>query len=504
VRQPWFPYAFFGLAVALLAPGPAAAQGRGGPRGGTPEPILLPFDVNRDSKISASELGAAMRHLDADGDGKVAENELVGPGVRDFERFDRNDDGVLDRSELRRTERLLQSFPQPKVELPDPDAPLPPVPSPRGNPVTPEKAVLGKILFWDQQLSSNDTVACGTCHLPRAGGADLRAGRHPGFDKTRGNSDDVFGSPGIVGLDRAGRPREVPLFGLGVQVTRRSSPSAFGALYAGELFWDGRAAGTLRDPVRKSVVLASGAALESQALEPILNDAEMSCEGRTWNDVTQKLAAVIPLARAKSSPPDILAAMAQAPTYPRLFARAFGDPRITPVRIAMAIATYERTLVPDQTPFDAFLRGKKNALTADEQRGWRVFRQSNCAVCHPPPLFTDNTYRNIGLRPPGEDLGRAEVTRRKEDRGKFKVPSLRNVGLRPHLMHHGQLRSLGDVLSHYRARRTRFTDNLDPLLVRRTGPGPGRRALMEFLRFALTDRRAARGLAPFDHPVLGD
>ena len=65
---------------------------------------------------------------------------------------------------------------------------LPPVPAPPQNPVTAEKAVLGKILFWDEQLSSDDTMACGTCHLPEANGADPRFGTHPGFDGLLGRS----------------------------------------------------------------------------------------------------------------------------------------------------------------------------------------------------------------------------------------------------------------------------------------------------------------------------
>ncbi|MBT8441678.1 MAG: cytochrome-c peroxidase, partial [Gammaproteobacteria bacterium] len=67
-------------------------------------------------------------------------------------------------------------------------AELPPVPVPAANPITEEKRVLGKILFWDEQLSSDDSIACGTCHIPSAGGADPRAGLHPGTDP--GTLDD--------------------------------------------------------------------------------------------------------------------------------------------------------------------------------------------------------------------------------------------------------------------------------------------------------------------------
>src|SRR5262245_66193908 len=96
---------------------------------------------------------------------------------------------------------------------------LPPVPVPVENPITEQKRVLGKILFWDEQLSSDGSVACGTCHRPAAGGADPRAGRHPGIDK--GTIDDVMGSPGIASLDRDGKPPPPPLFG-----ARPAVPSA--------------------------------------------------------------------------------------------------------------------------------------------------------------------------------------------------------------------------------------------------------------------------------------
>jgi len=377
------------------------------------EPILLPFDLDRDGTISAEELAVALRHFDLDGDGKVSQAELAGPGKREFGRFDLDGNGLLDADELLRTTVLLQAFPQPKVSLPNPEGPPPPVPHPPGNAPTTEKTVLGKMLFWDQQLSSNNTVACGSCHLPEAGGADLRPGPHPGHDGKWNTADDVVGSPGIVALTKDDKPRDVPPFGLRVQTTRRSAQSFFGALHARELFWDGRAGDKLVDPLSQRVVLASGAALESQTLVPILRSDEMSRPGRTWNDVTQKLAAIRPLARASALTPDITAALAAHPTYPALFEHAFGDAAITPVRIAMTIASYERTLLPDKTPFDAYIRGDKKALTEEQQAGWRVFRQSNCAVCHAPPLFTDNTFRNIGLRPPDEDLGRAEVTQTK-------------------------------------------------------------------------------------------
>ena len=68
---------------------------------------------------------------------------------------------------------------------------------PAGNPITPAKTVLGKILFWEEQMSSNNRVACGTCHKTELGGGDNRRAPHPGLDGVLGNQDDTIGSPGL-------------------------------------------------------------------------------------------------------------------------------------------------------------------------------------------------------------------------------------------------------------------------------------------------------------------
>ena len=115
-------------------------------------------------------------------------------------------------------------------------------------------------------------------------------------------------------------------------------------------------------------------------------------------------------------------------------------------------------------------------------------------------FFSSDRLINIGVRPPGDDEGRARETRRKEDRGRFKVPSLRNVGLKRTFMHDGRLRTLREVVDHYDRRGEIVRDNLDPLLERRIALGGDRRAVIDFLQNALTDPRVARAQAPFDHP----
>ena len=122
--------------------------------------------------------------------------------------------------------RTLTAFFVLLAAAPSAHSELPPVPVPAENPVTEAKRVLGKILFWDEQLSSNDTVACGTCHRPAVGGVDPRIGTHPGTDA--GTIDDVRGSPGIRSLDQAGSPQRHPIFGDEPQVTPRLSRGVSG------------------------------------------------------------------------------------------------------------------------------------------------------------------------------------------------------------------------------------------------------------------------------------
>ena len=397
---------------------------------------------------------------------------------------------------------------------------LPPVPFPAENPPTEEKRVLGKILFWDEQLSSDDTVACGTCHRGSAGGADPRLGSHPGSDGLFGTSDDTIGSPGVARADLAGIPLLDSLFDFDVQVTGRSAQPVIGAQWAPEMFWDGRASGTFIDPQTGLVSIASGGALESQAVGPLLSDVEMAFEGRTWDDLVTKMEMVLPLALGTDLPADVAAILVGGTDYPSLFDAAFGSPEITAERIAFAIATYERTLVPDQTPFDL------GTLTPQQEAGFNVFNSNVmvCRNCHVPPLFTDNQFYNIGLRPSDEDLGRYNVTGDVGHRGRFKTPTLRNVGLRPAQMHVGWVMDVQDSIDYYNAPawpavdlvtgHTQFTAEQNQIPIPGTPPGAApiyndifvptqsQPVVIDFLTNGLTDPRVANETFPFDRPTL--
>src|SRR6266550_3854936 len=388
-----------------------------------------------------------------------------------------------------------------------PVPPLNPPPAPLGNPVTATKAYLGKTLFWDEQLSSTRTVACGTCHFAANGGSDARAivgnarSRNAGADGVFGTADDVFASPGVVSNNSDGTYSFSPLYGFREQVTGRKSRSYIDAGFSPLLFWDGRASGTFTDPIGGAVVLPIGGALESQVLGPPVSSTEMANANRTWVDVASRVANSSPLALSPSVPAG-LRDWIGGRSYPELFQEAFGSSDVTPVRIAEAIATFERTLYSDRTAFDLSVQ-QITPLGAPENRGQGIFNTRGCNVCHAGSLFSDNAFHNIGVRPQTEDTGRFQVTGNANNIGEFRTPSLRNVGLRTNFFHDGKLATLDEVVDFYNRGGDFNAPNIDHNLIRPLGLSAAQKSdLVSFLRGALTDPRVAAGTAPFDRPTL--
>jgi cytochrome c peroxidase len=389
---------------------------------------------------------------------------------------------------------------------PPPPPPLLPPPVPAGNPITPEKVLLGKALFWDEQLSSTRTVACGTCHILGAGSSDPRSdgsinSQHAGPDGLFGTADDITGSPGVIRNQQDGHYLKDPSFDLRLQVTARKSPSAINAAYANQLFWDGRADDTFVDPISGVVVLPNGAALESQAVAPVLSDIEMAHIGRDWPQALDSIDSADPLALARDIPTD-LANFVNGKSYAELFEDVFGSPGITAPRFAMAVATYERTLISNQAKID--LPPGPGVLTQQEVQGLQIFNspQARCNQCHSGPTFSDNQFHYIGVRPQNDDLGRFAVTGNVGDRGRMKTPSLRNVGLREPLFHNGGKATLEEVVVFYNQGGDFNGPNKDPRIQPLGLDAVQRAALVAFLRGALTDQRVANETPPFDRPTL--
>jgi cytochrome c peroxidase len=341
-----------------------------------------------------------------------------------------------------------------------------------------------------------------------------------------------------------------PDFGAHRQVTGRQAPPAIAAVYNRDNFWDGRANHLFNslDPFGSSTHPGAGvenASLASQAVGPALSSVEMSCDGRSFNgpnSLAAKLLARPPLQHQWVSPTDsVLGTVSSWPdkgirvTYPQMIEAAFGGAMAADARNRFshvwgeAIAAYEATLVPDRTPMDRYLAGDRTALTDQQQRGMNVFEgKGSCTKCHAGAETTDASvgfalrhglvnedggdqgFHNIGVRPTAEDLGRAgagpggsfSVSGAPADRGAFKTPSLRNVGLTAPYFHNGGKATLMDVVDFYAAggdfpnpeKATRMKElSLD---------ARDRAELVDFLQNGLTDCRVAMEAAPFDHPSL--
>jgi len=247
--------------------------------------------------------------------------------------------------------------------------------------------------------------------------------------------------------------------------------------------------------------LQNGAALESQVLGPPVSSAEMANANRTWVDVAGRVANSRPMALSPSVPAGLRDWIAGR-TYQELFQEAFGTTDVTPVRIAEAIATFERTLYSDRTPFDLAVQ-QIAPLGAAEQRGQGIFNGRGCNVCHAGSLFSDNAFHNIGVRPQTEDTGRFQVTGNANNIGEFRTPSLRNVGLRGPYFHNGRFATLEDVVAFYNRGGDFDAPNINHNLIRPLGLNPQQQSdLVAFLRNALTDPRVLAGTAPFDRPTL--
>ncbi len=237
--------------------------------------------------------------------------------------------------------------------------------------------------------------------------------------------------------------------GVGDKLGRRNSPTTMNALFFQTLFLDGRAP-----------------SLEEQAKLPILNPIEM----------------------AQPSREATIAGIAGDGAYVALFQQAYGRPPNYD-DLARAIASFERTLVFLSSPFDRFLAGDKNALSAEAQQGWALFNgKARCVSCHAingsNPLGSDNRFHNIGVSARHQDfeslaakalaalkgaegqagieavdrlaletdmseLGRFLVTKDRSDIGGFKTSQLRNIGVTGPYMHDGSLLTLWDVMDHY-------------------------------------------------------
>jgi cytochrome c peroxidase len=163
-----------------------------------------------------------------------------------------------------------------------------------------------------------------------------------------------------------------------------------------------------------------------------------------------------------------------SPTYPAMFYHAFGISDVTTLtssqlqlKIVEAVSQFIRTLISANSKFDKFVKNQVD-LTPSEMRGYIDFmtEKADCFHCHGTILFTDNVFKNNGLKCDlvGADQGRYLVTGRESDMGKFLAPTLRNIALTAPYMHDGSIKTLADVIEFYNSGVCKTSPNIDPLM----------------------------------------
>jgi cytochrome c peroxidase len=296
------------------------------------------------------------------------------------------------------------------------------------NKLTIEGVKLGRMLFYEKMLSSDNTLSCAGCH-----------------NQNTAFSDTSRFSIGVKNLP--GKRQAMGVFNL--------------AWNTNEFFWDGRSH-LLRD----------------QSLMPIQDELEMN-----------------------ETLPNVVGKLQNSALYTAQFNKAFGTTTVTSELMSKAMEQFMNSIVSNQSKYDKFLAGK-TTLTKEEGRGRFLFfteynpafpnaSGADCRHCHSGFNFENDQYMNNGLDADGNfaDIGREAVTKRGSDKGRFKVPSLRNVALTFPYMHDGRFATLEEVVEHYNLVTNSAT--LDPSFKQQLPEGlkltkEDKSALVAFLK-TLTD-----------------
>lgn len=147
---------------------------------------------------------------------------------------------------------------------------------------------------------------------------------------------------------------------------------------------------------------------------------------------------------------ELIARLSAIPAYGEAFSRAFGDGAITRPRIEASLATFERSIVAGEAPFDRWIRGDDAAISPAAQQGFQLFNgKARCSACHSGPSFSDGSFQDIGTAK-GNDIGRGRYFPTSAKlRHAFKTPTLRDVARRGPYMHDGSVATLEDVIELY-------------------------------------------------------
>ena len=271
------------------------------------------------------------------------------------------------------------------------------------NPLTRAKIELGRQLYFDTRLSSDNTISCASCHHPDEG-----YGRHTQF--------------GIGVRDQEGG---------------RNSPISYNRILSGPQFWDGRAASLEEQavgPIENPIEMGNTHATAVQTIKKVpgyqLQFKEIFEDGITIDNIGKALAAFERTLVTGPSPFDY---QEQLKPFLKLDKEDLEDFK----------EEYESALALT----------KKHPMSKSAQRGMELFfsEKVNCAACHLGPNLADEKYHNLGVGMDAKkpDLGRYEVTKEEKDKGAFKTPTIRNVEFSAPYMHDGSLDTLEEVVEHY-------------------------------------------------------
>jgi cytochrome c peroxidase len=320
------------------------------------------------------------------------------------------------------------------------------------------KVELGNLLFFDKILSGNKNTSCATCHHSFTATSD-------GLSLPIGEGGRGFSVARDTGTGTDAIHERVP----------RNSPHIFnlGAKEFSFMFHDGRV--TADDTQPSGFLTPAGNdfptgldnPLAAQAMFPVTSPAEMAgqpSDGNPNNTIADA-AAIGDLAGPNGVWAQLGQRLREIPEYVDLFKAAYDDVNeasdITYVHAANAIGAFEAfSWRADNSPFDRYLRGAKDAMSDEALSGMRLFYgAAKCAECHSGVFQSDQSFHSIAMPQIGpgkgdgasghEDFGRARETGDTEDLYKFRTPTLRNTALTGPWGHAGSYNSLESVVRHH-------------------------------------------------------
>ena len=280
------------------------------------------------------------------------------------------------------------------------------VTAPPDNVQTPEKMALGKMLFFDPILSGNNDIACATCHHPSLGFADAR-------DLSIG-----VNGQGLGATRHFLSPNNIPF-------AKRNSLSIINTGFNG-ITTDG-----INNPVNAAMFFDNRThSLELQSVEPMKTLEEMRGTSIAQADILDT----------------IILRLKNIPQYSQLFNSAFQSANaITVQNLGKAIASYERSILSNQSPFDKYMRGDKSAMSSAQLQGMNAFAANGCNKCHSGSMFSDYALHVLSV----PDNAKQSTDDGANGSYAFRTPSLRNLLLTAPYMHSGVFSSLNEVLNFY-------------------------------------------------------